>query len=92
MGLMTINIDRRAPIIDPVAEVTYWARQVSACALMDEIATLLDVDHGLVWQVLCTVPDNMLTLLDSPQGWGAISGYVSAELGIVCPDYMPAVH
>jgi hypothetical protein len=94
MGLMTIQFAEPAPqpIHDLAADAEYWARQVAACALMDEIAALLGVDHGLVWQALCSVPDNMLCLLDSPQGWTALAGYAAAELGIAPRDFMPSVH
>lgn len=74
------------------AAVDHWAREVSAHALMEEIAGRLGVDRDLVWNVLCGVPDNLLTLLDSPQGWSALMGYVSGELGAVAADFKPVVH
>jgi hypothetical protein len=94
MGLMSINFADVGPLParDLVAEVDYWARQVAACALMEELSFRFGVSVDLVWRVLCMVPDNMLSLLDSPQGWTTLSAFVAGELGICPPDYAPAVH
>jgi len=104
MGLMTIS----PPASDPVTiaaqdakamaraaaedALNLAARHVAACALVEDISGLLGVDSGLVWQALSSVPDNMLMLLDSPQGWTALAGFVSGELGVDGADLMPAVH
>ncbi len=77
---------------DLAAEVVFWARQVAACQLMDDLADSIDQPADLVWEAFCRVPENMLTLLDSPQGWTALAGFVAAELGVCAPDYLPAVH
>lgn len=105
MGLMTIVLPASDPVMiaatqdakamaRAAAEEAFEraARHVAACALAEEISGLLGVDSGLVWQALSTVPDNMLMLLDSPQGWTALAGFVSGELGVDGADLMPAVH
>jgi len=92
MGLMSITIPAPQPIPDAAAEVVYWSRQVAAGTLITEVADWLGIDIDLVWQVLCAVPDDQLGLLDSPQGWSALAGYVAVELGVVAPAYMPVVH
>ena len=103
MGLMSIpvrcDLDAEAAMIADHEAVTaaqaaveYWARQVSACALVDELADMLGVSIDLVWSAMVRVPQNMAPLLDSPQGWAALSGFVAVELGICPPDYLPTVH
>ena len=72
--------------------VEYWARQVSAFALIDDLAAALGMPSKLVWQSLSTLPDNMLSLLDSPEGWTALAAFVACDLGVSAPDYLPAVH
>lgn len=68
------------------------ADQQAAATLINDVAGLLDMPASLVLDVMCTVPENMLTLLDSPQGWKALAGFVAAELGVSPPDYAPGVH
>lgn len=45
-----------------------------------------------IWDVLITVPDNMLSGLNSPEGWAALSAYVGQSCGIIEPVYIPSVH
>jgi hypothetical protein len=44
------------------------------------------------WQALWGVPDNMLGLLQSPQGWLALAEFVACQMGVAMPDYSPTVH
>lgn len=93
MGLMHPNLaEPEAWRIEPIVEAEHWARQVAAGALIDEIAEAIDMPANMVWQALSTVPHNMLCLLDSPQGWTALAGFVACELGVCAPDFLPAVH
>jgi hypothetical protein len=92
MGLMHIDFTEPQPISDPVADAEYWARQVCACTLIEEVAGQLGVEAMHVWGAMSTVPENMLSLLDSPQGWTALAGFAAAELGLAAPDFMPRVH
>jgi hypothetical protein len=45
-----------------------------------------------VLDCLGTVPDNILVLLDSPEGWHALSGFVAVQLGTAACSYEPTVH
>ena len=68
------------------------ATMIAAEALAGEVAGSLGVPFGLAWDSLCGVPDNMLSLLDSPQGWTALAGFIAGDLGGDAPDYRPRVH
>jgi hypothetical protein len=97
MSLMTCHLpmsdaDLAAAEAAALAELNHCSRLIAAYVLLDEIAGRLDVDYELAREVLQSVPENLLTLLDSPQGWIGLMGVVSLELGIVCPDYRPSVH
>lgn len=92
MGLMHINIAPTEPIRDPRAELAYWAREIVACQLIEDAAGHLGVASHDVWACLCSVPENLLSLLDTPQGWTMLAGFAAAELGVDAPDFMPAVH
>jgi hypothetical protein len=41
---------------------------------------------------MCTIPDNLLSLLCSPQGWTAIASMVAADHHLADPGFMPALH
>ena len=64
----------------------------SASKLADEVAGLIGVAPGDAYDALRAIPDNMLSLLDCPEGWSAIAGFVAADLGAPDPDYLPTVH
>jgi hypothetical protein len=74
-------------VLDP-----QFALHASAMRLVGDIAGLLDADASEVFGSLCDVPDNMLVLLSSPQGWTALAGFLAMELGAPVPDYRPTVH
>ena len=63
-----------------------------AKALAADIAVNSNIPIGLAICSLFAIPDNLLTLLDSPQGWTALAGFVSADLGAPPPDYCPVLH
>lgn len=63
------------------------ARHLSHC-----LGPLLGVPQGEVWEALTHVPDNLLGLLDSPEGWVTLSGIVAYDLGISPPAYLPAIN
>lgn len=64
----------------------------SACMLSSDIAGLIGSTADEVYDVLGHVPDNMLELLKSPQGWTTLAGYVAGDLGRPMPDYRPTIH
>ena len=68
------------------------AQFLSACQLSRELAPVLRLDDGRVFDVLTYVPDNMLSLLHSPEGWAALAEFVAAELGAPSPSYLPTRH
>lgn len=94
MGLMSINADpcESRPILDYVAEVTYWARQVSALALIQDLCEWYGTDHHTVCDCLFEISEDRLCLLDSSDGWAALGQLVGAALAIGAPPYFPQVH
>lgn len=64
----------------------------SGRCLASELAPLVNATADEVFNVLGTVPDNMLELLKSPQGWSTLAGYVAGDLGRALPDYKPTIH
>lgn len=76
----------------PAAAVEYWARRLSAFALIPDLAVALGVPAMQVEDALSTVPENKLCLLDSPQGWTVLAGFVAAEIGVRDTGYMPRLH
>jgi hypothetical protein len=91
MGLMS---PPRAPslIANLQANVVRAARQVAACALVEEVADVLGVSTDDVWTAMSTLPDSMLDLLDSPDGWVELADIAAIELGLAAVDYAPQVH
>ena len=66
--------------------------EVSAMTLAEDVAGLLGVSAEAAWDALCSVPENMLGLLDSPQGWSALASFIACDLRMAAPDYRPRVH
>lgn len=64
----------------------------SAWALAGQLAPVVNATAEEIYGVLGTIPDNMLELLKSPQGWTALAGYVAGDLGRRMPDYRPTLH
>lgn len=63
-----------------------------AHALSDALAPILRLTSAEVFDALTYVPDNMLPLLCSPEGWSALAQFVAADLGSPCLNYRPTVH
>lgn len=64
----------------------------SAWRLADELAPKLGVVPGDVFNALTYVPDNMLHLLASPEGWGMLAEFVAGRLNVASPSYVPVLH
>ena len=64
----------------------------SAWVLSGEVAPLIGSTAGEVFDVLGHVPDNLLGLLESPQGWTTLAEYVACDLRRAVPGYKPQVH
>lgn len=75
------------PVFDPMD-----AQAIAAADLAAAIAPRLRSDFDEVWDALCRVPDNMLDLLHSPQGWMALASFIASDLGAEPPDYEPTKH
>lgn len=68
------------------------ANLLSAYRLSDELAPLLGVAPGEVFDALTDVPDNMLGLLCTPEGWSMLAEFVAGRLNIASPAYRPTLH
>ncbi|MBX7461778.1 hypothetical protein [Qipengyuania huizhouensis] len=68
------------------------ARFHSAQVLAADVAGELGEDQGKVWDSLTLIPDNMLSLLDHPQGWSALAAYLADDLRRAPTGYAPTVH
>lgn len=77
---------------DEQARLELWARAVSATSLADAVGPRLGHLADDAWHSLLKIPDNLLSMLDSPQGWSALAGYVACDLGAAHVDYFPTVH
>lgn len=64
----------------------------SAYQLSREVAPLLSMDEEAFFHELTHVPDNMLSLLDSPEGWETLAAWVASNLGAAAPGYQPRRH
>lgn len=95
MALMSIDTATPAPPaprLDPAAAVAYWARQVAACALIEDLAGWLGVRNDTVWRCLREIADDDLWMLDNPRGWELLAGFVQTRLGVAAAPYSPQVH
>ncbi len=68
------------------------AQLVASYALARQLSGHLGICEHDAWDSICTVPDNLLSLLLSPQGWTAIAGMVAADHGLIAPDFKPRLH
>lgn len=68
------------------------AQMVAARTLCAQAAPALGMDAAEVFEELTFVPDNLLTLLHSPEGWNTLVDYVASSLGKPPPDYGATVH
>ena len=83
---------RATPTASPVLFPSEVARFVSADALARDVAGMLGLDFCDIWGSVIRIPDNVLTLLDSPQGWTALGAFVAEDFGCELPGYAPTVH
>lgn len=68
------------------------AQYQAALDLSDQLAEVLAVPSGEVFDALCSIPDNMLVLLESPEGWTALAGYIATDFGVPIVTYRPTIH
>jgi hypothetical protein len=74
------------------AAAVAWATDMSALQLAYDLADEFAAPVGDVWFSICNLPENILVLLDSPQGWSALSAVVGFDLGLPASGYGPTVH
>lgn len=68
------------------------AQYQAALDLSDQLAEVFAVPSGEVFDALCSIPDNMLVLLESPEGWTALAGYIATDFGVPIVTYRPTIH
>lgn len=64
----------------------------AGASLARSVASALDADYNEVWRVMTCLPDGYLRLLESPEGWAALSAIVAVDLGILSVPVNPAIH
>lgn len=68
------------------------AMQYAGECLAAQIALSSHFAFADVWDVLTHLPDGYLSLLESPEGWSAISAIIAAELGVSSVPVIPVIH
>jgi len=68
------------------------AQFLAARQFSREVAAALAVEAERVFDALTYVPEGMLTLLHSPEGWSALADHTSAKLGAAGGGYEPLRH
>lgn len=69
-----------------------YGRALAAAVLADHLAAKIGVSSAETYGALRLVPDSLLCLLDCPEGWTALAGYVATGLGAHDPALIPTVH
>ncbi len=64
----------------------------SAKHLVSCLSDCTGISSGVLLRALSYLPENMLSLLDYPEGWSALAQYVAADLGFAPFGYRPTVH
>lgn len=68
------------------------AAVASAYCLVDGLSDRTGISSGVLLRALSYLPENMLSLLDYPEGWSALAEFVAADLGLAPFGYRPTVH
>ena len=84
--------DFMAAILLPIPFDDSEARIIAARVLAEHIAAEQGRNYSDVWAVLIRVDDRLLSLLDSPAGWAALSSMVSATMGGAGNLLNPSIH
>lgn len=78
---------------DPPAPDPDWLAQVEAAReLSRRVALMTGVTESEAFDALTYIPDNLLPLLHSPQGWSTLAGMMANDLGVIAPTFKPMVH
>ena len=68
------------------------AAVASANHLVEGLSAQTGIAPGIILRALTYLPENMLSLLDCPEGWTALAEFVAADLGLAPFGYRPTVH
>ena len=69
------------------------AQFAAALEFTRQATCILDRPYSEVWEALTYVPDNMLVMLESPDGWAFLAGYLASAMGAeLRADYCPTMH
>lgn len=70
------------------------ARRVylTGCDLARKLAHHWGLTEASVFEEMKYMPDDMLSLLQSPFGHTTIAEYIRSDLGITAPVYVPTIH
>lgn len=69
------------------------ATDIAIYEIAQQLAPVLGVRPNEIVETLRYLPVNMDVLLDIPQGWTVISGFVAQMLGFSFPpDFLPTTH
>lgn len=68
------------------------AMVASANQLVSGLSARTGIASGVLLRALSYLPENMLSLLDYPEGWSALAEFVAADLGLAPFGYRPTVH
>ena len=66
--------------------------EAAAQTLSRDLAARLGITARSAFDVLCVMPDNILDLLASPEGWTVLADFIAGSLGLQRRDYAPTVH
>ena len=68
------------------------SRYLAAVELARQAAPVIGASEADVFDALTYVPDNMLDLLRSPEGWTALASFIAVDFGCAMNAYAPTVH
>lgn len=61
--------------------------------MVQDLADRFRIDHASARTAAFTIPSNLLSMLDSPQGVAALGAFIVGQLGAgEAPPLMPIVH
>lgn len=82
-----------AALLWPIPAITDEDAMICAgISLARSTSQALEADFAKVWQIMTYLPEGYLRLLESPEGWSALSAVVAADLGISSVPVVPAIH
>ncbi|MBO81420.1 MAG: hypothetical protein CL801_08380 [Citromicrobium sp.] len=65
---------------------------IAAWSLAQSLSNVFAASPCEIYESLTHIPDNLLVLLESPEGWRALASYVALDLGLHDLRFMPTIH